>query len=63
VGIGEFVVCKALQLTHIIHHIQEALVEQSAVWQSNVKGLGGIIFWLDAVCSLQVVLLEVDCAA
>jgi hypothetical protein len=33
----------------------------SVVWLSKVKGLGGIIFWLDAVC--RVVLLEVERAA
>ncbi len=42
---------------HIIHHVQEALVEQSVVWRSDVKGLGSIIFWLDAV--RRVVLLNV----
>ncbi len=37
------------------------LVEQSVVSQSDEEGLGGIPFWLDAVC--RVVLLEVEQAA
>jgi hypothetical protein len=54
-------ICKALPLAHSIHHVKEALDEQSVVWQSDVMGLGGIIFWLDAV--RRVVLLEVQRAS
>ncbi len=34
---------------HIQHYIKEALVEQSVANYRDMEGLGGIIFWLDAV--------------
>ena len=51
----------ALPLGHILHHVQEALVEHSHVSQSDEEGLGWIILWLYAVC--RVVLSEVEHAA
>ena len=51
----------ALPLGHILHHVQEALVEHSHVSQSDEEGLGWIILWLYAVC--RVVLSEVKHAA
>jgi hypothetical protein len=49
---GELEILKALPLVHILHPVQEALVEHSHVSLSDEEGLGGIILWLDAVCSL-----------
>ncbi len=46
----------ALPFVHILHHVQEALVEHSHVSQSNEEGLGWIILRLYAVC--RVVLSE-----
>ncbi len=43
---------------HFCHHVQVELVEKYVVSRSDKEGLGGILFWLDAVC--WVVLLEME---
>ncbi len=55
---GESEVAEALTGVKIFKHVQEELVEQSVFPLRQRRGLGSIIFGLDAV--LRAVLLEVE---
>ena len=58
---GELEGAEALAGVKIFQHIQKELVEKSVLLRGDEKGLGRIIFGLEAV--LRVVLLEVEQAA
>ncbi len=45
VGTGEFEVCKALPLAHLIHQVQEAFVEQSVAWWSDRAWWHNLLAW------------------
>ncbi len=58
---GELEGAEALAGVKIFQHVQKELVEKSVLLRGDEKGLGRIIFGLEAV--LRVVLLEVEQAA